>query len=57
MRALIIEDDPATLRSVARLLTDEGWTTDTAQTGEDGFELGKLYDYDIIVLDLKLPRH
>ena len=55
MRALIIEDDPATLRSVARLLADEGWTTDTAQTGEDGFELGKLYDYDIIILDLKLP--
>ncbi len=55
MRALIIEDDPVTLRSIDRLLTDEGWTTNTAQTGEDGFELGKLYDYDIIILDLKLP--
>ena len=55
MRALVIEDDTSTLRSIERLLVDEGWTTDTAQNGEEGFELGKLYDYDIIILDLKLP--
>ncbi len=55
MRALVIEDDAATLRSIERLLMDEGFTLDSAQTGEDGFELGKLYDYDIIILDLNLP--
>lgn len=55
MRALIIEDDAATLRSIQRLLQDEGFTLDCAQTGEEGYELGKLYDYDIIILDLNLP--
>ena len=55
MRALIIEDDAATLRSIQRLLMDEGFTLDSAQSGEEGFELGKLYDYDIIILDLNLP--
>ena len=55
MRALVIEDDTATLRSIERLLADEGFTLDTAETGKEGYELGKLYDYDIIILDLNLP--
>ena len=55
MRALVIEDDAPTLKSIENLLKDEGFTLDSARTGEDGAQLGKLYDYDIIILDLRLP--
>ena len=37
------------------MLKSEGFICDTTDLGEDGLEIGKLYDYDIIVLDLMLP--
>lgn len=55
MRALIIEDDPITSRAVALALANEGIICDQAELGEEGIEVGKLYDYDIIILDLMLP--
>jgi two-component system cell cycle response regulator CtrA len=55
MRVLIIEDDPATAEGLALILRREGWVADKTDLGEDGLEIGKLYDYDIILLDLMLP--
>ncbi|MBL6959070.1 MAG: response regulator transcription factor [Rhodospirillales bacterium] len=55
MRVLLVEDDPATAQSVEMMLKSEGMVVDTTDLGEDGLEIGKLYDYDIIVLDLMLP--
>jgi two-component system cell cycle response regulator CtrA len=55
MRVLLIEDDPSTAKSIELTLAAEGIICDTAELGEDGVEIGKLYDYDIIVLDLMLP--
>jgi two-component system, cell cycle response regulator CtrA len=55
MRALLVEDDPATAQSVEMMLTSAGMVVDSTDLGEDGLEIGKLYDYDIIVLDLMLP--
>jgi two-component system cell cycle response regulator CtrA len=55
MRVLLIEDDPSTARSVELALAAEGIICDTAELGEEGLEIGKLYDYDIIILDLMLP--
>lgn len=55
MRVLLIEDDPTTARSVELALASEGIICDTADLGEEGLEIGKLYDYDIILLDLMLP--
>jgi two-component system cell cycle response regulator CtrA len=37
------------------MLRSEGYVCDTTDMGEDGLEIGKLYDYDIIILDLILP--
>jgi two-component system cell cycle response regulator CtrA len=37
------------------MLRSEGYVCDSTDMGEDGLEIGKLYDYDIIVLDLMLP--
>jgi len=55
MRVLVVEDDSATAKSIELMLRSEGFVCDTTDLGEDGLEIGKLYDYDIIVLDLMLP--
>ncbi|MFN4087635.1 MAG: response regulator transcription factor CtrA [Alphaproteobacteria bacterium] len=55
MRVLIVEDDSATAKSIEAILKAEGFIADTTDLGEDGLEIGKLYDYDLIILDLMLP--
>src|SRR5277367_5016199 len=55
MRVLLVEDDSATAASMERVLREENFIVDTTDLGEDGLEIGKLYDYDIIILDLMLP--
>jgi len=55
MRGLLIEDDSAMARSIELMLRSEGFNVYTTDLGEEGIDLGKLYDYDIIVLDLQLP--
>ncbi len=55
MRVLIIEDDKTISQNIALILKKEGMVTDTSHLGEDGLEVAKLYDYDIIILDLLLP--
>ncbi len=55
MRVLLVEDDSATAKSIQLMLQSEGCIVDTTDLGEDGLEIGKLYDYDIIILDLLLP--
>lgn len=55
MRVLLVEDDTATARSIELALASEGIVCDIAQLGEEGLEIGKIYDYDIIILDLMLP--
>ncbi|MGB8274484.1 MAG: response regulator transcription factor [Alphaproteobacteria bacterium] len=55
MRVLLVEDDTSLARSIEMMLKSEGLICDTTDLGEDGLEIGKLYDYDIIILDLMLP--
>src|ERR1700723_3449404 len=55
MRILLIEDDSALAQSIELMLKSEGFTVYTTDLGEDGIDLGKIYDYDIILLDLNLP--
>src|SRR5439155_15998545 len=55
MRVLIIEDDSATAQSIDLMLKSESFNVYTTDLGEEGVDLGKLYDYDIIILDLSLP--
>jgi two-component system, cell cycle response regulator CtrA len=55
MRVLLIEDDGATSRSIELMLQSAGFNVYTTDLGEEGADLGKIYDYDIIILDLHLP--
>jgi two-component system cell cycle response regulator CtrA len=55
MRVLLVEDDSNTAQSIELMLKSENFIVDSTDLGEDGLEIGKLYDYDIILLDLMLP--
>ncbi|MBI1265735.1 MAG: response regulator [Alphaproteobacteria bacterium] len=55
MRVLLIEDDRATAQGIELMLKSEGFNIYVTDLGEEGVDLGKLYDYDIILLDLNLP--
>ena len=55
MRVLLIEDDATTSKSIELMLNSEGFNIYATDLGEEGLDLGKLYDYDIILLDLNLP--
>lgn len=55
VRILLIEDDTPTAKSIEALLKKEGLVVDTTSFGQYGLEVGKIYDYDSIILDLMLP--
>ena len=55
MRVLLVEDDRVVAESVEMMLRSEGYVCDVTDLGEDGLEIAKLYDYDIIILDVLLP--
>ena len=55
MRVLLVEDDPTTAKSIELMLTHANLNVYTTDLGEEGIDLAKLYDYDLIVLDLNLP--
>ena len=55
MRVLLIEDDSAVAQSIELMLKSESFNVYTTDLGEEGIDLGKIYDYDIILLDLNLP--
>ncbi len=55
MRILLVEDDPATSRSIELMLTHANLNVYCTDLGEEGIDLAKLYDYDLILLDLNLP--
>ena len=55
MRVLLVEDDPTTSRSIELMLTHANLNVYATDMGEEGIDLAKLYDYDLILLDLDLP--
>ncbi|MFM2421754.1 MAG: hypothetical protein RL291_284, partial [Pseudomonadota bacterium] len=56
MRALIVEDDPDLNRQLVRALEGAGFAVDKAFDGEEGYFLGETEPYDVIILDVGLPK-
>ncbi|WP_295557606.1 response regulator transcription factor [uncultured Hyphomicrobium sp.] len=56
MRILIVEDEPAIASSIAAALTAAGYQIRTAGDGEEAWFLGDTEDFDLVVLDLGLPK-
>ncbi|PYX35014.1 MAG: DNA-binding response regulator, partial [Acidobacteria bacterium] len=56
MRILLVEDETKVSSFVARGLTAERFAVDVAADGQSGLELATTYAYDLIILDLMLPK-
>jgi DNA-binding response OmpR family regulator len=56
MRFLLIEDDAALAEVLAEVLTDQRYEVDVARDGEIGWNLATVFPYDLILLDLTLPK-
>jgi len=56
VRILVVEDDPKTARFLKQGLEEEGHAVDVAADGDEGSNLGHLNSYDLILLDLQLPK-
>lgn len=55
MRVLLIEDDAIVAEAVRLAVADHGAIADKASLGEEGVNLARIYDYDVILLDMTLP--
>lgn len=55
MRVLLVEDDPTTAKSIEMMLSHANLNVYSTDMGEEGIDLAKLYDYDLILLDINLP--
>ncbi|WP_338825712.1 Regulator of RpoS [Moorella thermoacetica] len=56
MRILVVEDETTLANTLARCLREEGYATDIAYDGEEGVAFAETVVYDLIILDLMLPR-
>lgn len=56
MRILVVEDEPAIAASISAALSASGYQTRTAVDGEEAWFLGDTEDFDLVVLDLGLPK-
>lgn len=56
MRLLLVEDQPALLKALRQGLEEEGFAVDTAMDGEDADIKARTTQYDVIVLDVMLPK-
>ena len=56
MRILVVEDEPTLSKQIVHSLKNVGYAVDAALEGEEGYFLGDTEPYDVIVLDLGLPK-
>ena len=56
MRLLVVEDEPAAASYLQKGLTEAGFVTDWAKDGMDGLHLALTEDYDVVILDVMLPK-
>ncbi len=56
MRVLVVEDESSLAELIKEGLEDEGYSIDLAYDGEEGFDLAANEPYDVIVLDIMLPK-
>jgi len=56
MRVLVVEDEQKINRTVCQALREESYAVDAAYDGEEGEQLSEINDYDLIILDIMLPK-
>jgi two-component system OmpR family response regulator len=56
VRVLVVEDEPDLNRQLVKALGEAGYAVDTAKDGEEGYFLGDTEPYDVVILDIGLPK-
>jgi PAS domain S-box-containing protein len=56
MKILVVDDDPAIVLALQRLLSTCNYAVDSASDGEAGLQLANAFDYDLVLLDIGLPK-
>ena len=56
MKILLVEDDELVVQGLVKALKDQNFVVDVAVDGQEGWELGTAYSYDLILLDVMLPH-
>mgnify|MGYP006334752565 FL=1 len=56
MKILLVEDDKITVNLLTQALNAHNYTVNTATDGETGLQLAQVYDYDLILLDVMIPK-
>ncbi|NJK30791.1 MAG: response regulator transcription factor, partial [Acaryochloris sp. SU_5_25] len=56
MRILVVEDDQATAAALTTLLRNCSYAVETTTDGESAADMVEAFDYDLLLLDVKLPK-
>ncbi len=56
MRVLVVDDDVRLCSVIARGLEEEGYAVDVAHDGEEGQYMAEIHDYDLVILDIMMPK-
>ena len=56
MKILIVEDDAGLAEVLEQTLSKQHYQVEVATDGEAGWQLVELYEYDLVLLDLRLPK-
>ena len=57
MRILVVDDDVIVIKSCRRILEAEGFEVTTVPSADEALEKIKIYDFDLLLMDVKMPKH
>jgi DNA-binding NtrC family response regulator len=57
MKILVVDDDAIVIKSCRRILEAEGFEVTTVPSADEALEKIKIYDFDLVVMDVKMPKH
>jgi len=57
MKILVVDDDTIVIKSCRRILEAEGFEVTTVPSADEALEKIKAYDFDLVVMDVKMPKH
>ncbi len=57
MRILVVDDDAIVMKSCRRILEAEGFEVTTVPSADEALEKIKIYDFDLLLMDVKMPKH
>jgi DNA-binding NtrC family response regulator len=57
MKILVVDDDAIVIKSCRRILEAEGFEVTTVPSADEALEKIKAYDFDLVVMDVKMPKH